>query len=233
MAKWTVEKMTEELKKTVQAKLACILLYGSGAAGDHAGKHSDYNLMVVTHRLDLPNLRDISRAIVPWVKQGNPAPLLVTLEDLQGFVKVFPIEISDIQENHRVLFGEDPFPGLPVSRENLKLELEHELQGKILQLKTKFMMTGGKPRKVEALMIDSLSTFLVLFKSALWAFNEKPPARKMDALQKLQEKFPFDIEVFRKVERLKKGEKIKGLDLLGTFEKYLETIEAVAGKING
>jgi hypothetical protein len=232
MAKWTVERMTEELKNTVHENLVCVLLYGSGAAGDHAGKHSDYNLFVVTHRLKLLGLQNISKAIVPWVKQGNPAPLLATLEDLKDFVSVFPIEISDIKENHRLLFGEDPFPNLPVSHENLRLELEHELQGKVLQLKTKFMMTEGKPKQVQRLMIESLSTFLVLFKSALWLFNEKPPVKKMEALKKLHEKIPFDIEVFQILDRLKRGEKIKGLGLLLTFEKYLETIELIADKIN-
>jgi len=232
MAKWTVERMTEELKSTIHDNLVCVILYGSGASGDHTGKHSDYNLMVVTHRLKLLGLQNISKAVVPWVKQGNPAPLFVTLEDLQGFVEVFPVEITDIKENHRVLFGEDPFTDLPVSHENLKLELEHELRGKVLQLKTQFMMTEGKPKKVEQLLIRSLSTFLVLFKTALWLFNVKPPVRKMEALKRLQEMAPFDIEVFQIVDRLKRGEKIKGLDVLQTFEKYLESIENIIGKMN-
>jgi hypothetical protein len=232
MAKWTVERMAEELKNTIHDNLVCVILYGSGASGDHAGRHSDYNLMVVTHRLKLLGLQNISKLVVPWVKQGNPAPLFVTMEDLEGFVGVFPVEISDIKENHRVLFGSDPFANLPVSHENLRQELEHELQGKVLQLKTRFMMTEGKPKKVQQLMVQSLSTFLVLFKSALWLFNEKPPLKKMEALKKLQERRPFDIEVFQIVDRLKRGERMKDLNVLETFEKYLETIEEIVKKIN-
>ena len=56
--------------------------------------------------------------------------------------------------------------------------------------------------------------------------------KKMDALKKLQERFPFDLEVFRTVDGLKRGESLKGLDVLGTFEKYLSAIETVVDKIS-
>ena len=232
MAKWTAEKMTEEVRSLLGSKLLSVVLYGSSAAGDHAGKNSDINLMVVSHPLGRPELQSLSRAVVPWVQQGNPPPLFLTREHLEDFVDVFPVEISDIRGNHKVLHGTDPLEGLSVSRDHLRAELEHELQGKLLRLKTRFMMSEGKPKAVSGLMTESLSTFLVLFKSVLRLYGEEPPLKKMDALKKLQERFPFDLEVFRTVDGLKRGESPKGLDVLGTFEKYLSAIETVVDKIS-
>ncbi len=232
MKKWTAEKMTEELKTILGNKLVSVILYGSAAGGDHSGKNSDINLLVVSFPLKLMELQSLSRVVVPWVNEGNPPPLLLTEANLRGSTDVFPVEISDIKGNHQVLFGVDPVEGLVVAHEHLRLELEHEARGKILKLKSRFMMTEGKPKEVLSLMVESLSTFLVLFKNALWLYEEKPPLKKMEALAKLREKIEFDLEVFYSVDRLKRGESPNGLDVLGTFEKYLTAVEAVADKIS-
>ncbi len=232
MAKWTAEKMVEELKTLLGNQLVSVVLYGSAAAGDHAGKNSDINLLVVTHSLHSKTLLFLSKVAVPWKEQGNPPPLFLDLEHLKQFVEVFPVEILDIQHNHRVLFGSDPVADLLISHDHLRVEMEHELQGKLLQLRTHFMLTEARPGMVEKLMVESLSTFLVLFKSALWLYGVTPPVKKMDALRKLKDHVSFDLEPFEIVDRLKQGEKIKSLDVLGTFEKYLGAIESIIDNVN-
>ena len=105
MARWTNDKMTDELKTLLGSKLVSVVLYGSSAAGDHTGERSDVNLLVVTHPLKREDLHLLSKAVVPWARQGNPPPLLLTKEHLSEFVDVFPIEILDMQSNHQVLLG--------------------------------------------------------------------------------------------------------------------------------
>lgn len=232
MVKWSTEKMVEELKSLLGNQLVSVVLYGSAAAGDHSGKNSDINLLVVTHSLHSKELLGLSKAAVPWKEQGNPPPLFLTEERLKDFVDVFPVEIMDIQHNHQVLFGPDPVAGLSISHDHLRVELEHELQGKLIQLRTQFMLTEARPGMLEKLMVDSLATFLVLFKSALWLYGVTPPVRKMEALLKLKDHIPFDPWPFEVVDRLKQGEKVKGLDLLETFEKYLGAIESIVDNVN-
>lgn len=232
MGKWTTEKMVEELKNLLGNQLVSVVLYGSAAAGDHAGKNSDINLMVVTHQLFPKELLTLSKAMVPWTRQGNPAPLLLTREHLKDFVDVFPVEILDIQHNHQVLHGPDPMKGLSISKDHLRIELEHELQSRLLRLKTHFAMTEARPALIEKLMVDSVSTFLVLFKSILWLYKIKPPAKKMEALRMLKKKISFDADVFETVDRLKRGEKIRGLDFFVVFEKYLGSIETIIDNVS-
>jgi hypothetical protein len=232
MGKWTVEKLTDELKAILGERLVSVVLYGSAAAGDHTGKKSDTNILVVTHPVKRAELLSLSKAVVPWVKKGNPAPLFLTQEHLKDFVDVFPIEILDMQSNHQVLYGEDPLSVLSVSNDHLRVELEHELQGKLLQLKTRYILTEGKSDKVWRLMIESISTFLVLFKNALWFYDEKPPLKKMDALRKLRERFDFETEAFERIDAVKRGAKPKGSDAVVIFEEYLDAIETVIDRIN-
>jgi hypothetical protein len=232
MGKWTAEKMTEELKVLLGAKLLSVVLYGSAAAGDHAGEKSDVNLLAVTHPLAPADLLGLSKAVVPWVKQGNPAPLFLTQEHLSDFVDVFPIEILDMQGNHRVLTGEDTLTALKVSHDHLRVELEHELQGKLLQLKSRYILTEGQSDKVWQLMVQSLSTFLVLLKNSLWLFGEKPALKKLDALRQLKNRLDFDLGPFETIDLVKRGAKTRGQDADKVFSAYLGALESLTERLN-
>ena len=232
MARLTLEGMADELKKCCGENLVSVVLYGSAAAGDHAGKRSDYNLLVVCRSLAVEDLDALSKVSARWAGQGNPPPLLFTLARLKSSADVFPIEFSDIQESRRVLFGPDPMADLKFSMENLRLELEHELKGKLIRLRERYLLTEGRPKAVLDLMVGSLSTFLVLFRNALRLYGEKPPARKLDALARLAGRVPCDVEVFKTISSLKEGAKIKDMEPADLFRRYLKTVEEVVDRID-
>ncbi len=232
MGKWTAEKMTEELKTLLGAKLLSVVLFGSAAAGDHAEGQSDVNLLAVTHPLGQADLLGLSRTVEAWVKQKNPPPLFLTQEHLGDFVSVFPIEILDMQGNHRVLWGKDPLTRQKVSKDHLRIELEHELQGKLLQLKTRYILTGGKADKVWQLMVQSLSTFLVLLKNSLWLYGEKPALKKLDALRQLKGHLDFDEGPFVEIDSVKRGAKPKGRDANQVFGAYLEALQSLTERLD-
>src|SRR5260221_1750152 len=120
MGNWTTEKMTQELQALLGDRLVSVVLYGSAAAGDHAGKKSDINLLVTTKSLELKELQLLSKAVIPWVKRGNPPPMFITDGHMKDLTDVFPVEILDIQHNHQVLFGADPVEGLKVEKRDLR-----------------------------------------------------------------------------------------------------------------
>ena len=229
----TPEKLVEELKQACPAGLKSVVLYGSAAAGDHAGKKSDYNVLVVTEEMGTKTLDALSKTAVKWAQAGNPSPLLFTSERLAQAADVFPIELLDIRECHNILYGENPVQGLEIDTRNLRLQIEHELRGKLIRLRQGYLLTGGKPRAVAGLMVDSLSTFLVLFRAALRLFEETVPQPKFQALEKLAGHLNFDGAVFRTVQELKDGSrKVKEVDPAGLFEAYLQTIECVIDAVD-
>jgi len=232
MGTWTKEKVVDELKTILGERLVSVILYGSQAAGDHSGKNSDVNLLVVTKILMIEELQSLSKIIVPWVKEGNHPPLFLTRNHIKDFASVFPVEILDIQHSHQILYGEDAFAGLSVSNGHLRIQLQHELQAKLLRLKTQFILTESKPQAVQQLMINSLSSFLVLFKNTLWLYDLKPAAQKMKALHQLKTHIAFDLDPFMAVDNLKRGVKTGNLDILHTFQKYLGAIEAIVDNVD-
>ena len=227
------EKLTQELEKACGTGLTSVILYGSAAAGDHTGKQSDYNVLVVVDHLGIDRLNALSKTATAWSKAGNPAPLLFTEERLAQATDVFPIELLDITECHKVLFGSDAVQGLEISTENLRLQTEHELRGALIRLRQSYLLTQGKPKAVADLMVGSLSTFLVLFRAALRLLEKEVPQKKFHALEKLAGHLDFDVSVFQTVQALKDGtKKTNAVDVPELFSNYLKTIECVIDTVD-
>jgi len=229
----TPEQLVDRLKQANPTGLRAVILYGSAAAGDHVGKRSDYNILVIMDQLGLPELKLFVKPSEAWVKDGNAPPLLFTPEGLRRSADVFPIELLDIRDSHRVLYGEDISGDIQIQPENLRLQLEHELKGKVIQLRERYLETGGKSKQVADLMINSLSSFLVLFRAALRLFREQVPPTKLEAVTLLSSYISFDPGVFETVEGLKAGtKKLREVHTEELFGRYLQTIEAIVQAVD-
>ena len=229
----TPENFVERIRQALPAGVRAVLLYGSAAAGDHLGQHSDYNVLVVLDRLGLAELQALAGPTQAWVKDGNHPPLLFTKAGLAESADVFPIELLDIRDAHKVLFGDDPVAGLIVSEANLRRQIEVELKGKLIQLQSQFLLTGAKPKQVIALMTGSLSKFLILLRAALRLYVKEVPARKLEALHALTQHITFESEVFVTIHELKEGrKKLRDVQPDALFECYLRAIDAVTKTVN-
>jgi predicted nucleotidyltransferase len=228
-----LEKLTQELKAACGDNLKSVILYGSAAAGDHSGRKSDYNVLVVAAELGKNELAIFSKTAKAWARAGNPAPLLFTMDRLKKATDVFPIELLDIQECHKILYGEDVVSDLEISTDNLRLQIEHELRGNLIQLRQRYLLAAGNARNVCELMVQSLSSFLVLFRASLRLFARDVPQQKFQALEKLNETIPVPLDVFRKVQHLKDGSlKPKAVDAEALFDDYIKTIECVTDAVD-
>lgn len=227
------DQLVEKLKEALGPRLKSVLLYGSAAAGDHLGEGSDFNILVALERLGLDELNALVPISERWVKDGNPPPLLFVRDRFMQSADVFPIEILDIRESHEVLFGENIVMELEVSKENLRLQLEHELKGKLIQLRAAFLLTKRNSGRIVALMVDSLSSFLVLARAALRLLQDQVPAQKMEALKLLAGHFQFDTRAFETVQKLKEGtSKARDVDAEQLFSQYLRTVEALTDRVD-
>jgi hypothetical protein len=122
---------------------------------------------------------------------------------------------------------------MTIEKHHLRLQLERELKGKLLQLRERYLLTGSDRRKVVELLAASLSTFLVLFRAALRLFRDDPPMVKLEALAALVQFVPFDPAPFAAISAFKEGKCRFGAlhpeSLLAGFlsgiEKVIDTVD--------
>ena len=123
-----------------------------------------------------------------WRRKKNPAPLVMTREELEHSADVFSIELLDMQHRHRVLFGDDVMTALQIPLSLHRVQLEYELREKLILLRQRLLETGDNDRALWELLLGSVSAFATLFRHALLALGDAAPHSKREAIQILATK---------------------------------------------
>ena len=233
MKKINPEQFTEQLRILCGDNLQSVVLYGSAAAGDYAAKGSDYNLLIILNDLQPAVLRVLAKPVGAWERAGNPPPLLFTRKRLAEAADVFPIELLDMRDSRKILFGDDVIAGIEPDTANLRLQVERELRSALIQLRRSYLSASNSPRRLAALLTGSLSGVLVIFRAALRLYASPVPAEKFQALEKLNVHVPVAVDCFRQINGLKTGSvKVKNLDTGKVFEEMLKSIETMVDAVD-
>lgn len=200
------EALAERLAESYGDALVSVVLYGSAARGEYQEGVSDLNVLVLLRDTAPATLRRGTAPAREWVGEGNPPPLLLGEEEWRRSADVFPIEISDIREAHRVLRGADPFVGVEVDRAHLRLQCENELKGKQIQLRERYLLSAGEPEELDALLRKSLSTFLVLFRTVLRLAGEEGARAPEEVVRRTARRAGFDPAPLLEILRARRGE---------------------------
>lgn len=229
----TPEKLAEKLHQALPDALHAVILYGSAAAGDYVNPASHYDVLVVTKRCGIAELDALSPAVRTWGSSGNRPPQVMTLSELQAATDAFPLEILDMQQAHRLLWGTDPLDSLHVKPAHLRLQLERELKGKQLLLRQLYLAGSGNRKRLAALMANSVTTFLVLMRGALRLYQETVPPTKVEAMTQLAGHITFDPEPFLIAIKFKdRTAQLSQQEITNLFQKYMAAIERIVGAID-
>ena len=222
-----LEKFVKDVKDEFGGNLKSVILYGSRVSGDDAGEKSDYNVLLVLNEVSAKLLKSVGVSIRIWMRMGNPAPLIFTQKTLERSADVFPMEFMDIKDNRRVLYGLDPFAGLRVDDAYLRHECEFELKGKYLRLQQGYA-AAANPEDARKLLVDSVSTFLVIFRQIVRLLGRIPPVAKRASLTVLATEMKIETSVFETVYAMKSGDKdALKQDPDALMDRYMREIEKV------
>jgi hypothetical protein len=226
-------QLIEQLKGAAGAKLESVILYGSAASAEFHDKFSDVNVACFLQDLSASTMVALFQPIEWWTKQKQPAPLLLSVEELERSADVFAIELLDMQKHHRVLYGKDVITGLQVPLRLHRIQVEHELRTKLILLRQAFVTRSRHKDKVTRLMLESVSSFTTLFRHSLIAMGEQPETGKRAMLQQLERKLQVDIRPFIELLGVREGRlKLGALDAHAIFPTYLKSIEQVISAVD-
>src|SRR6476661_5816123 len=226
MATMTLDELVTQLRAAYGTRLNSVVLYGSAATGEHIPKRSDYNVLLLLNDIDANALASASAVARAWSDAGNPPPMTMTVAEWSGSADVFPMEYADILERHRVLYGTPPFDGVTVSKDDLRLQLEQQVMGKLLQLRQGALLAGMDGKRQAELVAASLSTMMVLFRAVLRLHGEKPTGDNAKTATRVGELTGFDPAPFlRAVRHVHGAEKLSADQAAQALSGYLGAIE--------
>ncbi len=226
-------QLVEKLKAAHGERLVSVILYGSAASGDHHPKFSDFNVLCVLTEITPRELAASGATFRWWRDQGSPAPLLLTEHEMATSTDCFAIEFNDIKRQHVLLYGKDVVTDLAVEDCFYRAQVEHDLRAKLLRLRQKASGVLSDSGLLLRLMLESVSTFCVLFRHALVLHGEPAPLRKREAIESASRRFGFNPLPFEKLLDVRE-ERIKPREAGAAelFGPYLEGISAVIDAVD-
>jgi hypothetical protein len=226
--------LIDDLRATHGDNLACVVLYGSAAAGDDIELRSDYNLLIALNRITPEDLRQAQAPLREWQRLGHPLPVYFTVEELSDAADVFPIEFHQMANARIVLYGHDPFEFVQLSNANLRHQAEYELRSKLIQLRRLYIPASVSIEKLCDLMNDSLSSFAALFRAVLMLHGQEAPVSKPDCVRATANLLRLDPKPFERIFEFRAGDRLPSSekDAHELFGAYLFQIEQVVEAVD-
>jgi predicted nucleotidyltransferase len=228
-----LDELVRQLQLAYADALRSVVLFGSAVAGEHRPNKSDYNVLVIVDALPLDRLRAVAAVSKAWAEDGNPPPMTFTTREWKSSADIFPMEYADILERHRVLYGTLPVDGVSVKPADLRLQVEHQTMGKLLQLRQAIMGAGGDSALQLEVLEKSLSTLMVIFRGIV-RLHGQVPSQDYEALTaSVAERAGFSPQAFVRVIRHTRGtEKLSRESASLILEEYLAAMERLVAYLN-
>lgn len=227
-----IAQIAERVRQVFGAELVSLVLYGSAAGEDFAPGRSDLNFAIVLQHITFAQLKALHEHLPAWRKLGGATPLLLDRGFLERARDVFPGEFLDIKAQHRVLYGEEVFAGLSIDPRHLRYQSEHEARSKLLRLRALYAEVGAQGKRVEALMLDSVKTFLIIMRNVLRLRGVEGHPRYLDVLDHFERHLGISFPTMRHLLRVKLGLERDVGALDDTFAAYLGEVERLVDLID-
>jgi hypothetical protein len=228
-----LNELLSRLQRALGSNLTAAVLYGSAADHEFSEEHSDLNVLCLLQRVDAGELKKLQPVGLWWWQKGHPTPLVFTLRELQDSADVFAIELLDMKQHHRMLFGNDFVIGIDVPMTQHRLQVERELRTNVIRLRQAVLRSRGRRADLTKLMIESASTFAALFRHTLIVLGDAPPNSRREVLDHLAAKLGFDPAAIHAVLDVRDGKKRAAeVDHDRTFAAYLDTVTQVAEEMD-
>lgn len=229
--KKAIDQFVALLKNAYGGELISVILYGSAASGEYARRHSNIDLAIVLKNASLGAISKTSRFINKR-RFMMINPVFFTVDYIKHSTDVFPIEFTDMKENHAVLYGEDIFKDIEISTENLRFQCEQELKSKIINIKRAYLGAAGKEALKKTLFMAVTSSLYIL-RNLIRLKGLRPPHRKEEVLSDISREFGVDAAPLNKILSAKAGNiSLSRGEITGLFSHLVETLETISSKVD-
>ena len=234
MAERLIEGLPSDIQKLLQAyvkevkgkfgeQLEGMLLYGSAVRGEFIPGRSNLNILLLVSSYDSAVLKQYIALHRQWSKEQIVVPLFLTEEELHLSAAVFPLEFLEIQEQHRVLGGRDPFIGFHVKIDRLREAVVQGLMSHLLRLRQRYVEGGGSNEATTILLPLSITSTIPLLRGVQRLLG-RPVLSHSDAVIKdVAEQLHLDLQGMLDALLLKRGQISPGpQEAPRLFDRYLQ-----------
>lgn len=199
----------EEARRAFDDDLRAVVLYGSGAEGK-LRETSDVNVLLVLSAFDqrrADELREPFRLAQAAIRLRT---MFLLESELRPATQAFAVKFADIIRRRRVLYGDDPFAGVSISRADAIVRLKQTLLNLTLRLREAYIARGLREEQVVAIIADVAGP-LRSCAATLLEMEGRPPESPKEALRQVAASLPDGAERVELISRISEARQKKAL----------------------
>ena len=173
----------ESAKAAFGSALRSVVLYGSGAE-DKLRPTSDVNLILVLAEFSQEQADQLREPLRLAQAAINLRAMFLLESELKPATEAFAVKFGDIARRRRILYGDDPFAGVSVSREDAIFRLKQTLLNLTLRMREAYIARSLRPEQLAALIADVAGP-LRSCASTLLELEGTPAPSAKEALEKV------------------------------------------------
>jgi hypothetical protein len=159
---------------------------------------------------------------------------MMTKSFLVSSLDSYPIEFLNMKQHYRKVYGEDVLAELSFEPKSIRLQIERELKGKLLLLRSGFLDTEGKPQQIRDLISVSLTAFISAFKALLYLKGREIPADRRSVISDAAAALSIDASVFLKGSDIKDHtDRLTSSEVRLVFDDYLKEVDRLCTYVDG
>ncbi len=228
----TLDQLIAQLRAVHGSALKAVVLYGSSASDEQIAGRSDLNVLEILESVTLGQLRQLGQTMRAWQEAGNPPVLSMTLDEWRRSADIFPMEYADILERHRVLDGELPMEGVTVHIPELRLQTEKEAMGKLLRLRRGVMVAGTDTDRQRALLRESFSALMVIFRAVLRLHRVRPARDGRVVIADVASRCGVAASPYERVYALVHGDAIADREIEAVLSGYVQGMDVLVSYLD-
>jgi hypothetical protein len=216
------------------ARIHSIYLVGTVLTEDYQEQTSKIDSVIVLNQMDLDFLDILAPLGRKYRQQGIAAPLIMDPVYICNSVDVFPLEFLNFQLAHLAIYGEDLFARLEISRQELRIQCERELKGKLIWLHRIYLSALGDKKVLAGDIVSHFGGYLPIFRGILHLLGQTPPLGLKPVLDRLAALTGAETQVFAEIYAIKHQlSRPSEEETSRLFAEFYRATEKLTGVVDG
>ena len=200
-----LDDFVETLDHSLGSNMISVVLYG-GLVKSKSVKDSDpINLMVIVREISTQILDQVAEPYLMSRRNDQIQLLTLSKEDLLTSTDVFPIKFLDMQQDYKILRGDDLVGELEITRAHLRLRCEQEMKNLMLRLRQTYLAKSQQPKALSGAMVKAYAAFISAA-DVLCELTTNQVFRSNEEVLNAAEEMGLNIAPFRRIQALRQGQ---------------------------
>jgi hypothetical protein len=227
---WTsaADTLVSDLRRVFANRLLSVVAYGPHIEG---AAEAPLTCLALVESLELSDLEACAGLAQEWERRHLATPLVLPADEFRRSLDAFPLEYGEIIRAHARVYGDDPFTGVAIAREDLRRACETQVKGHLLHLREEFIEAGNRPHRVADVVTVSAPSFAALLRNVARLTGASATSRAEATMEGARAAGIAD-GVVRDVLALERPGNVPTADAARLFPEYLKAVEQLARTVD-